>query len=178
MGFVIYLTEVFDRYRGVLLCRCKARVPQQLLNFSQIGPHVEEVRRVAMTKPVRMNSFGNPDLHRSLLENPSHIAVPKASHLGIPARTNGNKQGFGKYPRTLSRFDPDFKRLASESRKRNHPLLATLSEYSQLAPSTIHITNVEGHKFSHPNPGPVEHLDHRSISQAPQARQRAVRFHR
>ena len=55
MGLIIGVAQVFDRDRRIFLGRRQARVSEQLLNFAQIGAHIEEVGGVAVSKPVRMD---------------------------------------------------------------------------------------------------------------------------
>ena len=62
MGAIVHLPEVLRRYGRVFLCRREARVPEQLLDFTQVRPHVEQVRRITVSDTVRMNAI--LDAHR------------------------------------------------------------------------------------------------------------------
>jgi hypothetical protein len=50
-------------------------MPQQFLNFPQIGTHVEQMRGIAVAQPMGMHAIRDPSRSRSSGQDPADIAV-------------------------------------------------------------------------------------------------------
>ena len=151
---------------------------QQFLDFAKIRTHIEQMRRIAVPKFVRMNAIKKSARTSAPLKNPPNIPSTEPSPRAIRARPLGDKQGLAQNAGPAALIKPRHQGLTGFTRQRNDPLFATFSENSDIAAPKIDITHIESNQLAHPQTGSVQQLDDGPISQSGAATRRGFRVGR
>ena len=102
---IVDLDQALGGDGRVLLGRRQARVAEQLLDLAQVGAHVEQVCRIAVTQPMRMHVARDAAAARAARDDAPHVARPE------PARRRGaapqrREQRLREQPRRAPRIRP------------------------------------------------------------------------
>ena len=149
---------------GVLLRRRQARVPEQLLDLAQVGAHVEQVCRIAVTQAVRMHVAGDPAAARAARDDAPHVARPEPARRRRAAPQR-REERLRQDPRRAPRSDPGRERLARRGGQRHHALLAALAGHPHVAAVQIEIAHVERRQLGDAQPGAIQQLEQRAVAQ-------------
>lgn len=135
-------------------------MPEKFLNLAQVGPHVEQMRRIAVTQSVRMNPIHHARFTCPGCENTAHIARteprdsaslrPVAGEGTGSSRSQTRDQGFRQKARTTAKDEVGFQRLSGGFGERYHAFLSSLARHAHVTPRKIDISHVESHEFTHP----------------------------
>src|SRR5262249_57893155 len=79
MGLFVFGTKVFERYVGIFLCGCKARVSEKLLDGAQIRTALQQMGREAMTQRVCGQTPAGGEKQARLFDQTLNIASIQAT---------------------------------------------------------------------------------------------------
>jgi hypothetical protein len=140
-------------------------MPEQFLNFTQIGTHIEQMGCVAVPKPMGVNMLIQICAHRSLSQDPTRLTSRKATKTSFTPRPKRNKERFAHHARMSPNLEPFAERAARLFRNRDYTFFAALPHHANLARSQLEIANIQGNQLTDANPGSIEQLDERPIAQ-------------
>src|SRR5882672_7528396 len=134
---------------------------EQHLHDSKVRTVIEQVRREGMTERVRREILVDPGLARVAFDD-----VPEglAGHLVAAARREKKiglalEQDFGAWP-GYKLLQPAYGFLT----ERNEPLAIALADDAQHALIEIDLVVAQVHELGDPEPGRVQHFEHRAIA--------------
>ena len=165
MGLIIGVAEVFDRHGRIFLRRRQARVPEQLLNFAQIGAHIEEVGSVAVPKSMRMNVLVQVRPDGSLAKNTPCLTRREPSRSPFASSPKRNKERFTHHARMSPDFQPGVERKPRLFRDWNDAFFSAFPHDANLSRPQFEITNVQRNELTDSNPRAIKQLDERTIPQ-------------
>jgi len=142
---------------------------QELLDFAEIRAHVQQMSRITVTEPVRMNPVGDIRLARKAQEDPPHVPRSESPRRFAAARAQRHERRDVRIP---AGTEMRCERLVRSRRKRHHSLTPTFAEDPDLTAVNVDRAAIQAAQLGDAKARPVEKFDDRVIAQ----RSRGIRF--
>jgi hypothetical protein len=154
------LAQPFDRDMRVDLGAGEAGMAEKLLDRTQIGTAVEQVRGRGVPQPVRSEIRCASGLRLLMNDSPDGSDVDPTAP---GAEQQGRSAACG--PQHATRFaEPTIKRLAGRCAERDRALLGSFAEDPYQPTGLVDVIEVESYQLGHPDAGGVEHLDDQGVT--------------